>query len=96
MRLGAARVTAPQDLYDLGLGTLYNFTRVTGSRVNVTTGQQDGFAFSVAANYTFSKSTSNQTTSFTQHSQIPGVSQNAFTGTMYYERLGFSGRLSYS
>ena len=191
VRLGAARVTAPQDLYDLGLGTLYNFTRVTGSRVNVTTGQQDGFAFSngtagnpnldpyratqfllayenyfthgalasiegfwkqidsfvtqaniptkvdddfggttanvqqwvnagpgqiygvevsgqypldwswlqgfgVAANDTFSESTSNQTTSFTQHSQIPGVSQNAFTGTMYYERLGFSGRLSYS
>jgi iron complex outermembrane recepter protein len=191
VRLGAARVTAPQDLYQLGLGNFYNFTRVTGSRVNVNTGQTDGFAFSngnagnpnldpyratqfllayenyfargalasvegffkhidsfvttaniptkvgddfggttanvqtpinagpgkiygvelsgqyafgwsllqgfgVAANYTYSNSTSDQTTSFTQHSAIPGVSKNAFTGTLYYERYGFSGRLAYS
>jgi TonB-dependent receptor len=191
VRLGAARVTAPQDLYQLGLGNFYNFTRVTGSRTNVSTGQQDGFAFAngnagnpnldpyratqflvayenyfakgalgsvegfwkqidsfvtttniptkvaddfggttanvqqpinagpgqiygvelsgqyafdwnwltgfgVAGNYTFSKSTSDQTTSFTQHSAIPGVSENAFTGTVYYERYGFSGRVSYS
>lgn len=191
VRFGAARVTSPQDLYALGLGTLYNFTRVSGSRVNINTGMQDGFAFAngtagnpnldpyratqfliayenyfargalasiegfwkqidsfvtqtnttktiaddfggtpnniqqwvnagpgqiyglevtgqypfawswlqgmgVAANYTFSKSTSNQSMSFTQNSPIPGVSENAFTGTLYYERFGFSGRLSYS
>ncbi len=192
VRLGAARVTSPQSLFQLGVGNSYNFTRVTDpNRVNIHTGTHDGFAFAngtsgnvnldpyratqfilayenyfargavasvegfwkqidsftvlgnvptkvlddfggttgnvqqwinagpgqiyglelgsqynfdwswaqglgVAANYTFSESTSNQTTSFTQHSPIPGVSQNAFTGTLFYERFGFSGRLSYS
>ena len=73
----------PGQIYGLGVGTQYNFdwdaARVLG----------------VAANFTFSESTSNQSTSFTQHSEIPGVSQNAFTGTLFYERFGFSGRLSY-
>jgi len=192
VRLGAARVTSPQSLYQLGVGNSYNFTRVTDpTRVNIHTGTHDGFAFAngtsgnvnldpyratqfivdyenyfargavasvegfwkqidsftvlgnvptkvlddfggttgnvqqwvnagpgqiyglelggqynfdwnwttglgVAANYTFSESTSNQATAFTQHSSIPGVSQNAFTGTLFYERFGFSGRLSYS
>lgn len=191
VRLGAARVTAPQDLFALGVGNSYNFTRQIGQRTNVNTGVADGFAFAngssgnpnldpyratqflvsyenyfapgaiatveafsklidsfvttaniptlvkddfggtvgnitqpinagpgqiyglevgsqynfdwdvvrglgIAANYTFSESTSNQSTSFTQHSEIPGVSQNAFTGTLFYERFGFSGRLSYS
>jgi TonB-dependent receptor len=191
VRLGAARVTAAQDLFSLGVGNSYNFTRQIGQRTNVNTGVADGFAFAtgsagnpnldpfratqflvsyenyfapgalatveafsklidsfvttaniptlvkddfggtvgnvtqpinagpgqiyglevgsqynfdwdvvrglgVAANFTFSESTSNQSTSFTQHSEIPGVSQDAFTGTLFYERFGFSGRLSYS
>ena len=191
VRVGAARVTAPQDLFSLGVGNSYNFTRQIGQRTNVNTGVADGFSFAngssgnpnldpyratqflvsyedyfapgaiatvqafsklidsfvttaniptlvkddfggtvgnitqpinagpgqiyglgvgtqynfdwdavrglgVAANFTFSESTSNQSTSFTQHSEIPGVSQNAFTGTLFYERFGFSGRLSYS
>jgi iron complex outermembrane receptor protein len=45
VRFGAARVVAPQDLYSLGLGNSYNFTRQTNARVNVNTGLQDGFAF---------------------------------------------------
>jgi iron complex outermembrane recepter protein len=44
-RLGAARVVSPQDLYLLGLGNSYNFTRQTNARVNVHTGVEDGFAF---------------------------------------------------
>jgi iron complex outermembrane receptor protein len=51
----------------------------------------------VAANYTYSKSTTDsQTTAFSYDSAIPGVSQNAVTGTLYYERAGFSARASYS
>jgi iron complex outermembrane recepter protein len=191
VRVGAARVTAPQDQFSLGLGYTYTYTRQTQGRVNINTGVQNGFAFSngssgnplldpyratqfrvsyenyfapgavaaadaffklidssvtteniptlvkddfggtvgnvtqpinagsgqiyglelgsqysfdcnvvrglgIAANYALSESTSNQSTSFTQHSQIPGVSQNSFTGTLIYERFGFSGRLSYS
>jgi TonB-dependent receptor len=45
IRFGAARVTAPQDLYSLGLGNSYNFTRQTNARVNIHTGVADGFAF---------------------------------------------------
>jgi iron complex outermembrane receptor protein len=45
VRFGAARVVSPQDLFLLGLGTTYNFTRVTGTRTNIHTGLQDGFAF---------------------------------------------------
>jgi TonB-dependent receptor len=198
-RFGAARVVSPQDLFSLGLGPSYNFTRQTGGRVNTnpnsnTFGIKDGFAFAngssgntqldpyratqtqasyenyfakggllavevflkqidnfveqqniattvaddfggtlgnistpvnagkgqiwgveltgqyafgdkispwlqgfgVAANYTLSNSTSNQPTSFSQHAAIPGVAKNAFTGTLYYERFGFSARASYS
>ena len=50
-----------------------------------------------AANYTYSKSTTDsQTTSFSHDSAIPGVSLNAVTGTLYYERGGFSARTSYT
>ena len=53
--------------------------------------------FGVAANYTFSQSTTDsQTTSFSYDSGIPGVAKNALTGTLYYERFGFSARMSYS
>jgi len=45
VRFGAARVVSPQDLFSLGLGNSYNFTRQTNARVNVNTGLQDGFAF---------------------------------------------------
>ena len=45
IRFGAARVVSPQDLYQLGLGNSYNFTRQVGTRVNIHTGAEDGFAF---------------------------------------------------
>jgi iron complex outermembrane receptor protein len=194
VRFGAARVVSPQDLFSLGLGNSYNFTRQTNSRVNVHTGVEDGFAFAggssgnaqldpyratqtfasyenyfargalasvsvfykavdnfvetqniattvmddfggtsadvtepvnagkgkiygvelggqyafgagiapwlkgfgVAANYTLSISSSDQSTSFSHSSEIPGVSKNSVTGTLYYERAGFSARASYS
>ena len=194
LRLGAARVVSPQDLFQLGLGNTYNFTRQTNARTNVNTGIKDGFAFDggssgnpqldpyratqsvisyenyfakggllsvsgfykqidnfveveniattvnddfggtsadvtepvnagkghiygvelggqyafdqflspwlkgfgVAANYTYSNSASTQGTSFSSKSTIPGVSENSVTGTLYYERAGFSARASYS
>jgi iron complex outermembrane receptor protein len=53
--------------------------------------------FGVAGNYTYSQSqTNSQTTSFSHDSGIPGVSRDALTGTLYYERFGFSARASYS
>ena len=45
VRFGAAKVMSPQDLFSLGLGNSYNFTRQTGGRINVNTGVADGFAF---------------------------------------------------
>lgn len=194
VRLSAARVVAPQDLFELGVGNSYNFTR-NSNRLNPTTGQLGGFefingasgntqldpyrasqfylsyedyfapgsiaslagfykqvdnfievqqvstfvkddfggdtgyitkpvnagqgkiygleatadyafgdsiaswlrGFGVAANYTYSKSeANNSTTSFSYDSAIPGVSLNAFNGTLYYERFGFSARMSYT
>jgi len=44
-RLGAAKVVSAQDLFSLGLGNSYNFTRQVGSRTNINTGVADGFAF---------------------------------------------------
>ncbi len=195
IRFGAARVVSPQDLYLLGLGNSFNFTRQTNARINVHTGVADGFAFDggnsgntnldpyrasqfnmaweyyfaptglisiggfykqvdnfveiesiptlvaddfggttadvntpvnagngriygfevggqyafsydtmpwlkgfgFMANYTHSQSQSNAApTSFTAHAEIPGVAPDAFTGTLYYERAGFSARASYS
>jgi TonB-dependent receptor len=178
LRLGAARVESPMDLYSLGLGNSYNFTRsgssanfifaggtsgnpnldpyratqtlvsyenyfakgglfqiegfwkqidsfvetqnvpttVDGTQANVTepvnagTGRVYGFViggqyeldstpfrgFGVAGNYTLSQSTSDQATQFSSHAGIPGVAHDAFTVQAYYERFGFSGRLSYS
>jgi iron complex outermembrane recepter protein len=194
VRFGAARVVAPQDLFLLGLGNSYNFTRETNGRTNIRTGLQDGFAFDggsagnaqldpyrasqfnlsyenyfstngyvslagfykqvdnfviienvpttvqddfggtsrvvkqpqnagkgriygfelggqyaftsewlpwlngagVAANYTHSLSSSDQVTSFTTRAPIPGVAEDSVTGTLFYERFGFSARASYS
>ena len=199
VRFGAARVVAPQDLFSLGLGNSYNFTRQTGQRTNTNAsstsfGKQDGFAFAggssgnpnldpyrasqfnisyenyfakgalvsiagfykqvdnfvetqniatkvnddfggtvsnisqpvnagkgsiygvelgaqyafgdeimpwlkgfgVAANYTRSESFSDQATAYSDQGAIPGVAKNAVTATGYYERGGFSARLSYS
>lgn len=45
VRLSAARVVAPQDLYSLGLGNSFNYTRETGGRINIHTGVADGFKF---------------------------------------------------
>lgn len=50
----------------------------------------------IAANYTLSQSTSSQVTAFSSHASIPGVAHDSFTVQSYYERFGFSGRLSYS
>jgi TonB-dependent receptor len=192
VRFGAARVVAPQDLYQLGKGNSYNFTRdsarvqpngtvggfyfINGNSgnpnldpyrasqfllsyenyfapgglatvatfykqvdnfieiVNVPTFVKDDFGgdtgnvnqpvnagkgriygmevggqyafgdsvawlngFGAAANYTFSASQTNSaTTSFSYDSGIPGVARNSATGTLYYERFGFSARTSYS
>jgi len=45
IRLAAARVMSPADLFNLGLGQSYNFTRETGGRINIHTGVADGFKF---------------------------------------------------
>ena len=50
IRLSAARVVSPADLFNLGLGQSYNFTRETGGRVNTNTsspsyGTKDGYRF---------------------------------------------------
>jgi len=50
IRLSAARVESPADLFNLGLGQSYNFTRETGGRVNTNPGSpsfgtKDGFKF---------------------------------------------------
>ena len=45
IRLSAARVESPADLFNLGVGRSYNFTRETGSRTNIHTGVKDGFKF---------------------------------------------------
>jgi iron complex outermembrane receptor protein len=45
VRFGAARVVSPQDLFLLGLGNSYNFTRQTTGRINIHNGTTDGFAF---------------------------------------------------
>ncbi|HEY1725888.1 MAG TPA: TonB-dependent receptor [Steroidobacteraceae bacterium] len=178
LRVGAARVVAPQDLFSLGLGNSYNFTR-SGSSTNfifaggssgnpnldpyratqalvsyenyfakgalasvgafwkqidsfvetqnvpvtfagttsnvsepvnagkgrvygIEVGGQYAFdenflkGFGFAANYTLSQSTSDQVTEFSSHAGIPGVAHDSFTVQGYYERFGFSGRLSYS
>jgi len=45
IRLSAARVVSPADLFNLGVGQSYNYTRETGSRINTHTGLADGFKF---------------------------------------------------
>ncbi len=45
VRFAAARVVSPADLFNLGVGQSYNFTRETGSGINIHTGQADGFEF---------------------------------------------------
>jgi len=45
IRLSAARVMSPADLFGLGVGRSYNFTRETGGRTNIHTGVADGFKF---------------------------------------------------
>jgi TonB-dependent receptor len=49
IRLSGARVVAPADLFNLGLGQSYNFTRSTGDRVNIHTGVKDGFEFATGS-----------------------------------------------
>jgi iron complex outermembrane receptor protein len=53
--------------------------------------------FGIAANYTHTHSQSNAApTSFSASSSIPGVADDSVSGTLYYERAGFSARASYS
>lgn len=181
IRLDAARVVSPQDLFSLGLGNSYNFTRSGSSSTFVFAGGSSGntqldpyratqfdvayedyFArgavvsvrgfykavdnfvevqnipttvngvtndvtepvnagsgkiygmelgfqyafgdtfgpwlkgFGVAGNYTRTQSSSQQITAYSTTAPIPGVSKDAVTMTGYYERAGFSARLSYS
>jgi TonB-dependent receptor len=179
LRFSAAEVVAPQDLYSLGLGNSYGFTRGTtgfqfsggssgnphldpyratqfyaswedyfapsgllsvggfykkvqsfvetqnipttvgGTTADVTEPVNAGggkiyglelgaqYAFGealtpllsglgAAANYTYSQSTSDQSTSFANSTPIPGVSKNSVTGQVYYEHQGFSVRVAYS
>jgi len=49
IRLSGARVSSPADLFNLGLGQSYNFTRETGGRVNIHTGVKDGFEFATGS-----------------------------------------------
>jgi iron complex outermembrane receptor protein len=75
-------------IYGAELGAQYAFGSNLARWLN-------GFGF--AANYTYSQSTTDsQTTSFSYDSAIPGVAKNSATGTLYYERFGFSARASYS
>jgi len=162
VRLGAARVEAPMDLYSLGLGNSYNFTR-SGSTdtfvfINGTSGnpnldpyratqtlvsyenyfakgglfqvegfwkQIDSFVETQNVPTTVNGTTGNVTepvnagtgrvygvvvggqyeldsTPFRglgiagNYAGIPGVAHDSFTIQTFYERFGFSGRLSYS
>jgi TonB-dependent receptor len=54
------------------------------------------FGLGFSANYTHSKSKSDQKTAFAEELPIPGVSDDSFNITAFYERFGFSARLSYS
>lgn len=53
-----------------------------------------GFGF--AGNYTYADSLSDQKSSFSDQTPIPGVSRNAITTTLFYERYGFNARISYT
>jgi TonB-dependent receptor len=70
----------------------------TGKIYGVELGAQYAFDFGLgfAANYTRSNSESTQSTSFENNIGIPGVSKNAFNGTLYFERAGFSARAAYA
>ena len=178
---------SPADLFGLGVGRSYNFTRETGGRTNIHTGVTDGFKFAngssgnpdldpyranefnvswedyfapealvsagifykqiesfevyqpvnttvvddfggssgpvtmpinaghgsiyglelagqyvfdvgvgLAANYTYSQSSSALTTAFSKHLPIPAVSDHSASATVFYEKNGFDARLSYS
>jgi iron complex outermembrane receptor protein len=85
-----ANVTEPQngkggDVYGLILAAEYPFR-----------GMLDGFG--VDANYTLSKSemSLNQPLAYSNSMPFPGVSENSLAATLYYQRFGFSGRLSYT
>lgn len=87
-----ANVTTPENaghgkIAGIELGTLYSFD---GHYVP----WLDGFG--VSGNYTLAVSSSDQVTAFTDRAPIPGVARNAVTGTVFYQRDGFSARGSYS
>ncbi|GAA0544504.1 TonB-dependent receptor [Rhizomicrobium palustre] len=192
IRLSAARVVSPADLFNLGLGQSYNFTRETGGRVNTNKtspsyGTKDGYRFAngssgnpqldpyranqfnlswedyfapeamisagifykqiesfevnqpvnttvvddfggsagpvsmavnaghgsiyglelagqyvtdiglgLAANYTYTQSSSAMYTDFAKHLPIPDVSDHSATATVFYSKFGLDARMSYS
>ena len=49
-----------------------------------------------AANYTYAKSKTSDSTDFSTKLPFPGVAANAYTAVVYYETGGFQGRLSYT
>jgi TonB-dependent receptor len=85
-------VTTPENaghgkIAGLELGAQYSFNGAIAPWLK-------GLGF--AGNYTLADSSSDQVTSFSQRAPIPGVSRNAVTGTLFYERGGFSARASYT
>ena len=85
-----ANVTEPQngkggDIYGIILAAEYPFSGVL-----------EGFGLD--ANYTLSKSEMvlNQPLAYSNSMPFPGVSENSLAATLYYQRHGFSGRLSYT
>jgi len=77
-----------------GQGHIYGLELSGQYAFDSSAGWLNGFGF--AANYTYSDSNSDQVTSFQTTGPIPGVSKNAATAQLYYERFGFSARASYS
>jgi TonB-dependent receptor len=77
-----------------GKGRIYGLELASQYAFGDSAGWLNGFG--VAANYTLSQSSSDQLTSFSKTAPIPGVSKNALTAQVYYERYGFSARASYS
>ena len=77
-----------------GKGHIYGVELAGQYAFDASAGWLNGFG--VAANYTYSDSDSDQLTSFSTSAPIPGVSKNAVTAQLYYERFGFSARASYS
>ena len=95
--IGGTTANVSEPVNGGGFGSIYGVRKSNSRYASTASGCGPGLkGFGVAANYTRSQSYSQQLTSFSTTGPIPGVAQNAFTATGYYERNGFSARLSYS